>query len=201
MAGLIRKLRDRFLRAKDVRRREKALAGEKLCHRRSAGGEASALDPLAPMQAPVSRTSPAPSTKLGSSPELETESSAHEIARCLARLSPSLEMHGADMAELYENPLARALARHLDIHYPNLKEYQGLILAEIVELTMTGSDRRSLAQDPNAFIEMAIKRAMVCLAQVRVALRRAVREELASRQKPNGEAGDAVAGNPARDKA
>jgi hypothetical protein len=110
--------------------------------------------------------------------------SAAEVAYALSLLSPALSSRDPDLSQLHQSPLGQALTRHLHACYPNLEEYQDLILAEVVESTRTPSGQRALLQDPDVQIDLAIRRAMVCLAQVRVALRRAVRSELAALDSP-----------------
>jgi hypothetical protein len=106
--------------------------------------------------------------------------SASEVAYALSLLSPALSSQDPDLSQLHQSPLGQALTRHLHARYPNLEEYQDLILAEVVESTRTPSGQLALIQDPDAQVDLAVRRAMVCLAQVRVALRRAVRCELSA---------------------
>lgn len=102
------------------------------------------------------------------------------MACALELLSPLLWAEDPDLSQLRGSPLGRTLASHLDERYPNLQEYQDLILAEVVEATRAPGGLQALAENPDVMIEQAVRRAMVCLAQVRVALRRAVRCELAA---------------------
>lgn len=116
-----------------------------------------------------------------------------ELACALELLSPVLSAHDPDLSQLRASPLGQALTRHLHARYPNLEEYQDLILAELVESTRDDDGQRALAEDPSAMVELAVRRAMVCLAEVRVALRRAVRCELvAMGARPPGDPAQAM---------
>jgi hypothetical protein len=98
----------------------------------------------------------------------------------LELLSPLLSSQDPDLSQLRGSSLGQALTQHLHARYPNLEEYQDLILAELVESTRAPGGRQALVENPDVQVDLAVRRAMVCLAQVRVALRRAVRCELAA---------------------
>lgn len=102
------------------------------------------------------------------------------LSCALELLSPLLWAQDPDLSQLRGSPLGQALAQRLHARYPNLEEYQDLILAELVESTRAPGGRQALSENPDAMMDQAVRRAMVCLAQVRVALRRAVRCELAA---------------------
>jgi hypothetical protein len=116
------------------------------------------------------------------------------VACALSLLSPALSAQDPDLSQLHQSPLGQALTQHLHARYPNLEEYQDLILAELVEATRSASGRQALVQDPDAQVDLAVRRAMLCLAQVRVALRRAVRSELALDSRQPGEPARATDG-------
>lgn len=103
-----------------------------------------------------------------------------ELSCALELLSPLLWAQDPDLSQLRGSALGQALAQRLHARYPNLEEYQDLILAELVESTRAPGGRQALSENPDAMMDQAVRRAMVCLAQVRVALRRAVRCELAA---------------------
>jgi hypothetical protein len=85
-----------------------------------------------------------------------------------------------ELEDLAGCPLGRAIERYLALRYPHLKELEDLILAEAGYLLSSDLGRQLLVVDPGEFVEAAVRRAVITVAETRVALRQAVRSRAAS---------------------